>query len=240
MLDPAPRVAILHALSDPSVFGSRRIVSRRATGDEQAGETPRQTSRMPKPVNGSASSPSTPSRTRRRVTNSPSPLPTNTEVPALDVNGGSSELERYGGDLQELQTLWNLWRGAGKSVNLWDWLEGFRGSMSSAREGEDGVGEELGRAGEEDEDPIDGLSGRKRKRPHDSPGRRDNGEEPVFEKGGPGQAEDEDEDEEEKQTRLHATFVRFCEEARMLGLVRARGRGVGRRGDEVVKGIGLV
>ena len=49
-----------------------------------------------------------------------------------------------------------------------------------------------------------------------------------------------EEDEEEREARLHAAFVRFCEESRMLGLVRAKGKGVRRRGDEVVKGIGLV
>jgi hypothetical protein len=49
-----------------------------------------------------------------------------------------------------------------------------------------------------------------------------------------------DASDSETQARLHATFVRFCEEARMLGLVRARGKGTGKRGDEVVKGIGLI
>lgn len=44
----------------------------------------------------------------------------------------------------------------------------------------------------------------------------------------------------ETQDRLHATFVRFCEEARMLGLVRARGGRTAKKADEVVKGIGLV
>ena len=39
---------------------------------------------------------------------------------------------------------------------------------------------------------------------------------------------------------IHASFVRFCEEARMLGMVRARGKGVGRKADEVVKGVTLL
>jgi hypothetical protein len=54
---------------------------------------------------------------------------------------------------------------------------------------------------------------------------------------GPKGTENEEENEE-KAARLHAIFVRFCEEARMLGLVRARGRA--KRADEVVKSIGLV
>lgn len=45
---------------------------------------------------------------------------------------------------------------------------------------------------------------------------------------------------EVNEDRLHATFVRFCEEARMLGLVRARGKAVGRKADEVVKGVTLI
>ena len=49
-----------------------------------------------------------------------------------------------------------------------------------------------------------------------------------------------DEPDVETQDRLHATFVRFCEEARMLGLVRARGGRTAKKADEVVKGIGLV
>lgn len=54
---------------------------------------------------------------------------------------------------------------------------------------------------------------------------------------GPNENEAE-EANEEKAARLHAVFVRFCEEARMFGLVRARGRA--KRADEVVKSIGLV
>lgn len=44
--------------------------------------------------------------------------------------------------------------------------------------------------------------------------------------------------EEEQAAELHAIFVRFCEEARMMGLVRARGRA--KRADEVVKSIEFV
>ncbi|EKD00160.1 hypothetical protein A1Q2_05503 [Trichosporon asahii var. asahii CBS 8904] len=38
-------------------------------------------------------------------------------------------------------------------------------------------------------------------------------------------------------SRLHALFIRFVEEARLFGTVRARGKNTAKRGDEVVKGV---
>jgi hypothetical protein len=142
---------------------------------------------------------------------------------------GEADLE--GGDLRELETMFGLWRSAGRNVNLWDWLEGFRGAMTASEEEakeQSPNGEANGDATEEA--PTNGHA---------------EADKQVI-------AVDQDamEDDEangadlaghaETQDRLHAAFVRFCEEARMLGLVRARGGRTARRADEVVKGIGLV
>ncbi len=117
-------------------------------------------------------------------------------------------------EYKELRILFELWRSAGKNINLWDWLEGFRESMADRDDAEDG---------QEAPDVVANLV---------EP--ESNGHiEPVL-------ADDvEMTGLEEEQDRLHAIFIRFCEEARMLGIVRARGRTVGKRGDEIVKGIGL-
>lgn len=99
--------------------------------------------------------------------------------------------------------MYNLWKGAGKQVNLWDWLQGYKNHITGQDDDEEDTGDIEGeREGE----------GKKRKR----------------------QLDDVDED------GIHASFVRFCEEARMLGMVRARGKGVGRKADEVVKGVTLL
>jgi hypothetical protein len=151
----------------------------------------------------------------------------------------SNSLSDGKGDLGELQMLFNLWQSAGRSVNLWDWLEGFRSNVlhpspavaevaavpvdqnaaitEDAANGGDAVNGKRKRGGPVEEDGADGAHGA------DDAG-----------------ADADEEEDEDRAARLHATFVRFCEEARMLGLVRARGKGVGRRGDEVVKGVGMV
>lgn len=120
--------------------------------------------------------------------------------------------DRRTGDIKELEVLYGLWKGAGKNVNLWDWLQGYQGSMAP----DDGDAEDGDGSGSGDE-PARVTASRKRQR-----------------------EEKEGDEHGDDQDRLHATFVRFCEEARMLGLVRARGKGVGRRGDEVVKSVTLV
>lgn len=43
--------------------------------------------------------------------------------------------------------------------------------------------------------------------------------------------------DEETDSRLHSLFIRFVEEARLFGTVRARGKNTTKRGDEVVKGV---
>lgn len=160
-LDPAPRVALLHALTHPRTFA-------------------------------------------------PSATPLASERNGTSPGAIGAETQDGRGDLHELEILFGLWRGAGKNVNLWDWLQGFRGIMlgHGAEEAEDEGG-----------DARDGADG------------ADGADRPTATKE---QASDETE------ARLHAAFIRFCEEARMLGLVRAKGKGVRRGADDVVKGIGLV
>lgn len=85
----------------------------------------------------------------------------------------------------EIQALYNLWQSSGKSINLWDWLDGFRQAVVS--DGHDG----------DSTSTID----------------------------------------DETDGRLHALFIRFVEESRLFGTVRARGKNTAKRGDEVVKGV---
>jgi len=153
--------------------------------------------------------------------------------------------EAEGGDLKELEIMFGLWRSAGRNVNLWDWLEGFRGAMTEkkdAHEDKDGEhkdGEYIDGEGKDGEDKdVEGDEGeqpkKKRKESHEEDQKADNGD------GKPDQPGVKVDLDAETQDRLHATFVRFCEEARMLGLVRARGGRTAKKADEVVKGIGLV
>lgn len=112
------------------------------------------------------------------------------------------ETER-GGPLKETEMLHSLWESAGKSVNLWDWLEGFRMNLSAEKKADA---------------PGDPTTPSKRKRRREAEA----------------EAEEEQEQlEEEEDARAHARFIRFVEEARMMGLVRARGK----KSDEVVKAV---
>ena len=138
------------------------------------------------------SSPSTPKKRKSRHT---------------ETTEDIKESENQKGDLEHLEVLYNLWKGAGKQVNLWDWLQGYKNHFT-------GQDEDL----EEDGDKVDGD----RERKEEGEGKKRKREVDV----------DED--------VIHASFVRFCEEARMLGMVRARGKGVGRKADEVVKGVTLL
>lgn len=88
---------------------------------------------------------------------------------------------------QEIKVLHELWQSSGKSINLWDWLDGFRRTVA----------------------PDDGDEA--------------SSADPVI--------------EEDIDNRLHALFIRFVEEARLFGIVRARGKNTTRGGDEVVKGV---
>jgi hypothetical protein len=174
--DPSPRISILHALGNTPSFTSHLPSTHSANADGRNVQ----------------SSPSTPKKRKSRHTE-----PTDqheTEEPANQK-----------GDLEHLEVLYNLWKGAGKQVNLWDWLQGYKNHITGQDEDEEDV------AGLESEKEGEG---KKRKR----------------------QLDDVDVDED----GIHASFVRFCEEARMLGMVRARGKGVGRKADEVVKGVTLL
>lgn len=141
------------------------------------------------------------------------------------------------GDLAELQMLFNLWQSAGRSVNLWDWLEGFRSNVLHPSPAVAAASADQDAAVTEDMANGGGAVVGKRKR--GGPVEKD-GADGADEAEADADAGADEEEDEDKAARLHATFVRFCEEARMLGLVRARGKGVGRRGDEVVKGVGMV
>ena len=174
MTDPSPRISILHALGNTSSFTSHLQPTH------------------PTNANGGQvqNSPSTPKKRKSR------------HVETTDDNTEESENQK--GDLEHLEVLYNLWKGAGKQVNLWDWLQGYKNHITGQDEDDDAEA-----ADKEDEKEGEG---KKRKRKLD----------------------DVDED------GIHASFVRFCEEARMLGMVRARGKGVGRKADEVVKGVTLL
>jgi hypothetical protein len=129
------------------------------------------------------------------------------------------------GDLKEIETLFNLWKSAGRSVNLWDWLQGFRSTLDEDKDGGSDKDVEQSEAGEgkpSDQEDIEAGANEKEAKGTETP---DDGKA---------------ERDEAAQDRLHAAFIRFCEEARMLGLVRAKGKGTGRRADEVVKGVSLV
>lgn len=159
---------------------------------------------MPVHTNGDGGSPSTPKKRKSRHTETTEETAeANTEV-------------HQKGDLGDLEILYNLWKGAGKQVNLWDWLQGYKNHVTGAGDDDgDGVGD-----GDEDDNEPDPMENGN---PEENAGRkRKHADEAV----------DED--------KLHATFVRFCEEARMLGMVRARGKAVGRKADEVVKGVTLL
>jgi hypothetical protein len=151
---------------------------------------------QPTPANANGknvqSSPSTPKKRKSRHTE---PTDHATEEPANQK-----------GDLEHLEVLYNLWKGAGKQVNLWDWLQGYKNHITGQDE-------------DNDENDVDGD----RERQEDGEGKKRKRK-----------LDDVDED------GIHASFVRFCEEARMLGMVRARGKGVGRKADEVVKGVTLL
>lgn len=52
---------------------------------------------------------------------------------------------------------------------------------------------------------------------------------------------DEVELDEDEEARLHARFIRYVEESRMMGLVRARGgKNTAKKGDEVLKGVLMI
>lgn len=137
-----------------------------------------------------------------------------------DTLGAPPSADAFEG-FKEIEVLYQLWQSAGKSVNLWDWLEGFRAMVDDDddEEEEEEDGDEKNEASENSADAA--PSNRKRKRSaHSNAGR--------------------DGDKAEKEARQHATFIRFVEESRMMGLVRARGSRTSKRTDEVVKGVTMI
>ena len=234
--NPAPRISILHALSQPSAF---LLPSHTASGEGDGSARIDAGTRFPSPTARKSSRTSSAHKSdhmalsgrkwRRRRESSASESPKRTEE-----RRGRIAIEQpdqdpaAGGDLREIETLFRLWKAAGRSVNLWDWLEGFRESMLDTH----------------DDDQVD----EERETNEELSAAETNGEaKKAKPKRKASSVQDHTQDEEgdmageETPARLHATFIRFCEEARMLGLVRARGKGLGgRRIDEVVKGIGIV
>lgn len=221
-MDPSPRISILHALSNTSSYTSA-LPPLPHTADPGS---------SPKPKH-----PETPTK-KSNLKRTAMPKP----PPPGEVNGeGNNHETRKGsyGDIKDLEILYNLWKGAGKSVNLWDWLQGYMGSFSNEDDGHGQEEEEVGL--DEGDEPARVSLMRKRKRAQQEKEGEENENENENEVDIDGQEKERDEEEEgKKRDRLHASFVRFCEEARMLGMVRARGKGVGRRADEVVKGVTLV
>jgi hypothetical protein len=132
---------------------------------------------------------------KRKAPDSPS------SVPNSHTSTHPDNAALLGQRFQEIEALHALWRSAGKSVNLWDWLEGFRGALSKDNDDET-TGEQANGV------PF---------------GRTSSGE-----------------DKDMEEQAQHATFIRFIEESRMLGLVRARGSRTSRRADEVVKGVLMI
>ncbi|WWC94266.1 hypothetical protein V866_001107 [Kwoniella sp. B9012] len=187
VLNPAPRTSILHALSDCSDYVTPAIVSEE-----------RERSSSPSPMKNTL---------KKRKPSSEEGARSSKRKRADTVEDDDEPAEKgKGEELKELQMLYELWRSAGKSVNLWDWLEGFSGVMSERPQ----VQQEKDGAEDDGEGKKEGEEG----------------------DGGVGLHD------EENEARLHAIFIRFVEEARMIGLIRARGKG--RKADEVVKGIGFV
>ncbi|KAL7421917.1 hypothetical protein Q5752_003689 [Cryptotrichosporon argae] len=218
--NPAPRISILHALAYPVDF-----IARVDTLEPDAG------------ADGPAADIEHPAISAR---------PYGMDVDQNSAANGDSHLmangaQRSHGEFKELETLYAMWKSAGRSVNLWDWLEGFRQAMTPDEPGALPAGETDEASGTESgEAKVDADGGASRKRKRGLNGDEDPEVGDDSPEGAGENKNDERERDEEEEARLHAVFVRFVEEARMVGLVRARGKGAGRRGDEVVKGVGLV
>nr|XP_019001143.1 uncharacterized protein I203_06337 [Kwoniella mangroviensis CBS 8507]OCF64604.1 hypothetical protein I203_06337 [Kwoniella mangroviensis CBS 8507] len=187
VLNPAPRTSILQALSNSNDYVTPGMVSEERERSLSPSPTKATSKKRKYPTKGDDRS----SKLKRADT-----------VEDDDEPGEKGK----GEELKELQMLYELWRSAGKSVNLWDWLEGFSGVMSERTQTQQ----------EKDGADDDGDGTKKGEERDDEVGLHD----------------------EENEARLHAIFIRFVEEARMIGLIRARGKG--RKADEVVKGIGFV
>ncbi|KAE8537948.1 hypothetical protein D1P53_006013 [Cryptococcus gattii VGV] len=185
VLNPAPRTSILHSLSNP-----QNILPFFPGSAHENESSNRHNLTKRKAVSASMDS------EKRKKTRE-------LENMKMDEDGQVLELKR-------LQTLFELWKSAGKTVNLYDWLDNFQGEDERRTEdNKEGSGVQTGCEQTDKDGNVE---------------RESRSEEPKR------AAQEED--------RLHATFIRFVEEARMLGLIRARGKG--RRADEVIKSVGLV
>lgn len=185
VLNPAPRTSILHSLSNP-----QNILPSFPGSAHENESSNRHNLTKRKAV--SASMDSEKKKKARELEN-------------MKIGEDGQVLE-----LKRLQTLFELWKSAGKTVNLYDWLDRFQG--------EDERGTEDNKEGSGTQTGCEQTD-------------KDGNVERESRSEGPKRAAQE-------ADRLHATFIRFVEEARMLGLIRARGKG--RRADEVIKSVGLV
>ncbi|WVQ72624.1 hypothetical protein IAR50_002183 [Cryptococcus sp. DSM 104548] len=200
--DPSPRLAILHALSDPEQFVSFFA----AYGGQNSHLDTKDIS--PKSVTHSNGHVEERNNKRPRLEGPP-------EDESEGLLGQVEELKR-------LKVLFGIWKEAGKSVNLWDWLEEFRDVMDEGNT--EKKGNETGER--EKHDGEQGSESENAEIPGEDEMKKSNGNGDRI--GRKQQAEEEE--------RLHAIFVRFVEEARMLGLIRAKGK----QADEVLKSVGLV
>ncbi|WWC89238.1 uncharacterized protein L201_004156 [Kwoniella dendrophila CBS 6074] len=237
VMNPAPRTSILHALSNsadylpPISTPSERIKS--IDRPQSTSPSPIKSASRKRKLNNETSEDDT--RTSRRK--SGREVAENLQVE--DQVMSEAGYEGKGEELEELQMLFELWKSAGKSVNLWDWLEGFSGIMSyddQAQKQQQGQAE-LNPEGQEDDSIQNSINSNG----HDVNGNDTNVSNGVSADDDQRQKDidnDNDNQDEENEARLHSIFIRFVEEARMIGLIRARGKG--RKADEVVKGIGLV
>ncbi|WWD17205.1 hypothetical protein CI109_101643 [Kwoniella shandongensis] len=219
VLNPASRTSILHALSNSSSYIKPKAAVE-SSGDSTLA-TPRKASRFTSKRDTTAADEDGPRQAKR------------VKVDNVQMVGaeGDEQSQHDGEDLKELETLYGIWKAAGRSVNLWDWLEGFRGTMG---QDEETAGEKVKEGNENgdiemNEDGVVVRITETEDNPQDATEAQGEGDESTFKP---------KEHDEENEARLHAIFIRFVEEARMMGLVRARGKG--RRADEVVKGVGLV
>ena len=192
--DPSPRISILHALGNTSSFTSHLPCHQDTNGGGDV------------IMSKSQASPSTPKKRKSRHHES-------TEEVVDEPPQHQQSTQK--GDLEHLEVLYNLWKGAGKQVNLWDWLQGYKNHVTGQNED--------GESGNENGNAIGG----------------DHGTDTQADRGD-GKKRKRENDVDINEDGIHASFVRFCEEARMLGMVRARGKGVGRKADEVVKGVTLL
>ncbi|WWC70085.1 uncharacterized protein I206_104032 [Kwoniella pini CBS 10737] len=209
VMNPAPRTSILHALSNSEDYIRTNTDLPLRNGEEQHPSSYVETSSQL--TNKRQALEPLRSSKRKRIEDEEGVGIGHRDGDDGDIYKGKGE------EMKELKMLFELWKNAGKSVNLWDWLEGFHtimtdchnndGDQNKSNEEDDQINEEV----IDQNEPIRISEERKQNTTND---------------------------DDENESRLHAIFIRFVEEARMIGLIRARGKG--KKADEVVKGVGLV